>query len=1384
MPKIEIDCRINNIYNQYFILEQEQNNQEYITCDEIKSELYKKLIADEDFLYEVDLFGLEPEDIIILYIRYFDEDIKGWILLDTEYLSLYNKEIIKLLIKLSIRTTAQKRLINKYHEMNKKLNKISNSISMNKSEQNNKKNEYIDSKVDISVLISNPLMDKKYNVETKQFEMKELKSMNDFHNITNSIYNAIRSSTKIVTAEFYPLTENYLKKVILDKPRIIHLICKSVYILPDENQKIDKSSNFANLIFEDNNYSLMHAMNKDDLDNIFDIDKVKKNDIIGEDEIKEGEARKELIKNIVLIISTPLSEDVYELVKDYGFKNVMVQHTTIANSEYIADFNKMFYKNIIEQSNEDDIDNPKINDFFENIELKKNIFNYCCCFHRHNSECPLIKNLINELYQNNSINEKDDKTLEKYFPHFSHLRYKCDKCCTRNIFLQHSDLCINKNISTCCNAKEKKQKGKDKINHNINNTFFRDFKDDENNNEIKLGSGLNGFGVIRNIELLPNYESMKLMVGRNKLIYEIYTELIERKNKIINIYNNNKSQSYELNEIADIIIEYFKERIIYYNEENNIDNIFNDKSSESLGLKKNKTFYISNNFKFSDNNSQFGIKDCRSSSFNLELKSESNSKIIRKFYFIIITDEKLLIAPKLDKMIKDLLEEQNISINAVLFITCKEIGQIINQKFKEKYNFKKFELNNIQKEDYKIKFQMEKPKKKNDEFKNFIRQEMSENRNIYNLKVKKESTIIYELLFLFNCLKREEINKKEMQTLYRGDIKSINEKIQGNFIKFKEMIQLKFSQIFENEKYNKLFNESKETYKYEIQNYINEVIDSIIDKLIDEFYSIKKIITDNKIYTLKKKETKGFNLIIELIDNNIVDIEKIINDKINLVKKVLIDKNDKEKDEIEKMYKDLIEIIEKNIKFIKEQFQKPIENEFYTIKETIENELKIILINDFVLEKSKEKIKTDTIYKKINSNKSFDLYYELWENKITNEIKRNILIKFFKFYSNLFPFLRKIKENKENKFLNSFRIINELSDLLKLNQNSKLEIKEEERQKYLLYINKYINKFIQKVTFLKDYFQKSAYNFDKIFTEENIYLCLNNSEVSDTIKEYIDDLSVSYFSCLKIFDIDEQELKRKIKVFENYFKETNNDLLYGKLILMNWLYNYNIEDLDKVDYILNENEDNLCKEEEIEKKLVESIINIKEYKYYLDQLKIIGEAREKEEEQKIDEKSFSNIFENKIKYILYKYKIKNGICKDKDLEELKVDKDDKEKDQENKSLAKNFKKEGYHLSEIKVYLSIAEWYFEKYKKDGDTNIKNFSDEYLYFAFYVASFYNKKNIDEYMKNYIAKPKYLFKKIKKNEDIQVYNDIINKIKILCDLYNYEYKDTNIDYYIYEK
>jgi hypothetical protein len=507
---------------------------------------------------------------------------------------------------------------------------------------------------------------------------------------------------------------------------------------------------------------------------------------------------------------------------------------------------------------------------------------------------------------------------------------------------------------------------------------------------------------------------------------------------------------------------------------------------------------------------------------------------------------------------------------------------------------------------------------------------------------------------------------------------------------------------------------------------------------------------------------------------------------------------EKENKEIEKEYDNLRDTVEKNIKAIRGQYNEAIENELCTVKnrieETLKKELNIILIKNVFIDRIDKK--PDIFFEKIKKN--FDIYYNNWENKITDEIKENVLIKLFEFYSKIFDFFVKEEKgystNETNIFLNSYSTMEQINEWLKneIKKNNNLNQKRKDEE-FSIYIK------TRSRDYLRKYFPKLVGGFHEIFTEENIDLCLNNPEISNTVKYYIDDISFSYFSCLKIFDmIDMKESKRMRKVFEDYFKETQNDFLYTRLILTNWMYNYSIEELDKVDFILNETEGDLCKEEEIEKKFTDSVINIKENRDNLHLGRILSDIKENKEEQKIDENSFVTIFESKIKYIVYKYKIKNGIYNEKYLEELKGNKENKLKDDKedklknekenilkddknNKCLAIIFKEEKCHLSEIKVYLCTADWYWEKYKKDGDIIAQKNYIGYLNFSFYVANFYYKQNNNEQNKEYInhlAETKY--KKLKKDEDIQAYNDAISKIQILCDLYNYEYTDNNIDYY----
>ena len=79
---------------------------------------------------------------------------------------------------------------------------------------------------------------------------KELRIMNDFNIIASKIYRALDDEDFLKYTEFLPLTLNTLKYFITNeqkRPVILHLICKSTYILSED------SEDYTKLIFEDDN---------------------------------------------------------------------------------------------------------------------------------------------------------------------------------------------------------------------------------------------------------------------------------------------------------------------------------------------------------------------------------------------------------------------------------------------------------------------------------------------------------------------------------------------------------------------------------------------------------------------------------------------------------------------------------------------------------------------------------------------------------------------------------------------------------------------------------------------------------------------------------------------------------------------------------------------------------------------------------------------------------------------------------------------------------------------------------------------------------------------------------------------------------------------------
>ena len=617
------------------------NNLSYKT---IKSSFFNFLIEKEDKYYLYD-----ERQVDICFIRYFDGE--GWILLEEDNAILFEGELksnnqisfpeIKFMIKANIKSNDKMNMLNNIKDINDMINSIEGNIIPNYDEGD--EGNFCDTyRPNLIMLIANPLMDDK----------KELRTMNDFNIIPSKIYKLLYDNDYLNCREFLPLTTNILIDILSDEknlPIILHLICKSTYIV--EN---NKNNQFTNLIDEDNKnkskYNL-EFINKEKLEKIFN----------------SNENIKENIKKITLIISTPLAEDVYELFNNFGFKNLLVQHTTLADVNYIADFNLAFYQELVDSRY-----SKSINELYEKAlkipnSTQKNIF--CCCFHKHKNNCELIKNLKDELYNDNA--EKDIKSLEESLPHFYHLFPYCkgipichdiilnkyDKIIESeekpkkkyliDSFSFHSSLCVEVfysskekfeeiKIKYKINENKKRYKtllfynlcccNKNAENHTINSIFFKDFSEQEKNNKITFRKSKR----IPDNKIIPNFEALELLVGQNKIIFDVIQFFYSNK---LNYYIHGDSFD-NLNMLEKIIIEYYKEKN-YCNDDEDVDLI---EQELNLIKKMNSTSNLGSNKEYFDKS----LDIIKRIPFNSEKKIFHISKSQIFDFKIIYLDDKLI----------------------------------------------------------------------------------------------------------------------------------------------------------------------------------------------------------------------------------------------------------------------------------------------------------------------------------------------------------------------------------------------------------------------------------------------------------------------------------------------------------------------------------------------------------------------------------------------------------------------------------------------------------------------------------------------------------------------------------------------------------------------
>ena len=893
-----------------------EKEKDYINIDDILLILQKREIQKNE----------------VEFIKYLNTEYNAWdSIKDNEKLQLNKEKDLKILIKIKKRRKVQnEELSKKKEELMKKMDKIDKEIDeilINESKKNNKskKNDkskknnkskeeelalyppnirsnsslsisetpesetafdsfFINSeidKVDIIILTGNPLID------TYDGYKKELRTMNDFNYVTHSIHKVILDCNKPIFAKFLPLTLKNFNDSILLRPKILHLICKSTYLSNRSKNEMNKNDNIINekeifspyLLFE-NEKCEMERINEEGFKKMMNL-------LI---KTKGGEG---LLRDISLFISTPLAQDIFGIVNQFQFKNIIVQHTVYTNVPFIAELNKQFYNIIIES----DKSIEESFDLAQNINTSKEeniIYQSCCCFHSHLNNCELRSNLSNELYnEDENDNEKQNKEDYIPLPHFYHLRYKC--ICKNLDFCNHNRKSCNNYHNTLKKYllekypeknKKKKIKIKDILTicccelknnlHDINKIFFTKFSDKKEGYGLFLNYQSNNFSTIDKVECVPNYDKMDLIVGRNKIIYNIFKSLMDNNVEIINIYGPRYKESITMiDTFIVIIIEFLKERMT--SDSNKNVNIKDDSSDILQDMHSSEIF---NNFNSSDNQIEIDMKKVESAPLSLG-RNNNNPTFeiiaIRKDFqentFTIINEiandnkKKVYFINAFnidDDVIQEKLKRKEFIKKQIIVFTKNKLGKI-NEK-----SIKHIELKNLTKTDYIIKLQRDKILNSKESYEKCIDKKIKENyineeeeflnrSTVY--KDNEKANLIYEILFLFNCSICGHF-EKELEKLFDNNIAEVKQILNQKYIP-KNIIEIE--NIVEDKKIVFKYCRKNQVFKvyYEIRK--NNIPDTVKQKVFQRLFKFYSMVFRLIIKEAKNKfQIKGGDIKIGL----------------------------------------------------------------------------------------------------------------------------------------------------------------------------------------------------------------------------------------------------------------------------------------------------------------------------------------------------------------------------------------------------------------------------------------------------------------------------------------------------------------------------------------
>ena len=303
----------------------------------------------------------------IEFIKYLNEE-NAWesIKVTNNDINVANKTELKILVKLIKKEKPDQNI----EQMINKVKNISSSIDNEIAELTNL--QYIKNNSGDLLSLKSAMSNSSFNIS--EFSKEPSFALQDEENADVIILTANPlcyryEKDKIkeflpIKSQFSTLTKNNFINAINKKPKILHLICKSTYECDNYNQNSSKliqhlSSELCNEINEnkiEENKIEENEIEENEIKKtyspilIFENEKCQMEKITYNILSKIFKSKGDLTKDITLFISTPLSKDVFDMflsLSQIEFKNILVQHSTLADASYIAQFNRDLYLNLL-----------------------------------------------------------------------------------------------------------------------------------------------------------------------------------------------------------------------------------------------------------------------------------------------------------------------------------------------------------------------------------------------------------------------------------------------------------------------------------------------------------------------------------------------------------------------------------------------------------------------------------------------------------------------------------------------------------------------------------------------------------------------------------------------------------------------------------------------------------------------------------------------------------------------------------------------------------------------------------------------------------------------------------------------------------------------------